>query len=107
MDLNIKQMKPMTGGNTSEYAIKAFGDMNRQHASSSVDNTIASKHVVSGGKKSKSKSKKGGVYEQILVPVTLIAANTIIKSRKSTMSNKKYKKSGKNFKKYRFTRRRR
>ncbi len=93
--MNQYQMK----GGDYAFAEKVYGDMNDQHRANENSNVIAAK----GGKR---RNKKGGMYEPILVPVALVAANTIIKSRKSTMSNKRYKKSRKSFRKSRFTRRR-
>ena len=72
----------MKGGDASNYAIKVFGDMNNQHAASKIDNTIASTYVSTGGKKSK-KIKKGGMDPLILAPIVLVAANTLIKRRKT------------------------
>ena len=47
----------MKGGEPSNHAIAVYGDMNNQHAASKIDNTIASKYVSAGGRKSK-KNKK-------------------------------------------------
>ena len=97
-----EMMNQMKGGDYA-FAEKVYGKMDDQHRVSDNNNVIKSNYVSGGKRRNK---KKGGMYETVLVPVALVAANNIIKSRKSTMSNKRYKKSRKSFRKSRFTRRR-
>lgn len=98
MDMKLPRMK----GGDWKFAEAVYGSAGNQHAVGQT-NVIASNYVSNGG--SKNKKNKGG-FIPMLVPLTLVAANTMIKSRKSTMSNKRYKKSRKSFRKSRFTRRR-
>lgn len=75
---------PVVKGGDYAYASAVYGGVDAQHAVPNGGNLITMNHVsnnnpVSGGKK----SKKGGMLKEMLVPIVLVAANTLIKRRKS------------------------
>jgi hypothetical protein len=74
-------LTPVVAGGDYKYAEQVYGKAGDQHAAPGGGNVIAMKPA-SGGRKSR-KDKKGGMNQQMLVPLALVAANTFIKGRKS------------------------
>jgi hypothetical protein len=62
-------------GGDYKHAEAVYGNMNNQHKG--ADGAIAVKQA--GGR-----NKKGGMVEQMLVPLTLVAANTLIPKRRKS-----------------------
>ena len=71
MSCNAQKMQ----GGDYKYAEAVYGKANEQYAAQG-SNVIASKQFNGG--------KKGGMVEQMLVPLTLVAANTLIPKRRKS-----------------------